>query len=80
VPRLHLFPITVLGVVIAGFGLLINWLGLVLSAIFVTIVGARAGPEFRALEAIALALALAAFSVAVFVYALGLPLRVWPQF
>jgi Tripartite tricarboxylate transporter TctB family len=80
VPRLHLFPLAVLVVAIMIFGALINWLGLVVVGAMVAVVGARAGPEFRTKEVVALAAVLVAFSVAVFVYALGLPLKVWPSF
>ena len=80
VPRLHLFPLAVLVVAILAFGVLINWLGLVIAGALVAIIGARAGPEFRTVEVLALAAVLVAFSVAVFVYALGLPLKVWPSF
>jgi hypothetical protein len=43
-----------------------------------TIIAARAGPEFRLWEAIALAAFLVAFSLAIFVYTLGLPFKLWP--
>lgn len=78
VPRLHLFPLSILVVAICLFGLLINWLGLVIAGALAVVIAARAGPEFRTVEVIALAFVLVAFSVAVFVYALGLPLKVWP--
>ena len=79
-PRLHLGPLLILVIAILSFGLLINWLGLVIAGVLVTVIGARAGPEFRTLEVAALAAVLVAFSVAVFVYGLGLPLKVWPSF
>jgi hypothetical protein len=80
VPRLNLFPLAILVVAILAFGGLINWLGLVISGALVAVTAARAGPEFRTIEVLALAAVLVAFSVAVFVYALGLPLKVWPSF
>ena len=80
VSRLHLFPLAVLAAAILAFGAVINWLGLVVAGALVAIIGARAGPEFRTIEVLALAAVLVAFSVAVFVYALGLPLKVWPSF
>ena len=79
VPRLHILPLSVIVLAITLFGLLIQWLGLVVSGALVAIIGARAGPEFRMVEVLALAAVLVAFSVAVFVYGLGLPLRVWPS-
>jgi Tripartite tricarboxylate transporter TctB family len=80
VPRLHLVPLAIIVVAILVFGALINWLGLVIAGALVAVIGARAGPEFRTVEALALAVVLVAFSVAVFVYGLGLPLKVWPSF
>jgi len=80
VPRLNLLPLAVLVAAILAFGVFINWLGLVISGALVAVVAARAGPEFRTLETLALAAVLVAFSVTVFVYALGLPLKVWPSF
>jgi hypothetical protein len=80
VPRLNVAPLFILIIAILSFGALINWLGLVIGAALVAIIGARAGPEFRTVEVVALAVVLVAFSVAVFVYALGLPLKVWPSF
>jgi hypothetical protein len=76
---LHPGPLAILVMAIVLFGLLINWLGLVVAGALATLIGARAGPDFRIAEAIALAVALVAFSVAVFVYALGLPLKLWPS-
>jgi hypothetical protein len=80
VPRLNIAPLFILVIAILSFGALINWLGLVIAGALVAIIGARAGPEFRTVEVVALAAVLVAFSVAVFVYALGLPLKVWPSF
>jgi hypothetical protein len=72
-------PLGVLVTAIVLFGLLINWLGLVAAGALATLIGARAGPDFRLAEGIALAVVLVAFSAAVFVYALGLPLKLWPS-
>ena len=80
VPRLNVVPLLILVAAILSFGALINWLGLVIAGALVAVIGARAGPEFRTIEVVALAVVLVAFSVAVFVYALGLPLKVWPSF
>jgi putative tricarboxylic transport membrane protein len=80
VPHLHLGPPFILVLAIVSFGLLINWLGLIITGLLVTVIGARAGPEFRSLEALALAVALVALLVVVFIYALGLPIKVVPSF
>jgi hypothetical protein len=75
---LRLGPLAMLVTAIVLFGLLINWLGLVVAGALAALIGARAGPDFRIGEGIALSVALVAFSVIVFVYALGLPLKLWP--
>jgi hypothetical protein len=71
-------PLAVLVAAIVLFGVLINWLGLVIAGALATLIGARAGPDFRIGESVVLAVVLVAFSVAVFAYALGLPLKLWP--
>jgi hypothetical protein len=80
VSRLNVVPLFILVFAILSFGVLINWLGLAIAGALVAIIGARAGPEFRIIEVVALAVVLVAFSITVFVYALGLPLKVWPSF
>jgi hypothetical protein len=66
----------VLGVIM--FGLMIQYLGLVISLAAVTVISALASRESRSGEIVALAVILAALSVGIFVYALRLPLTVWP--
>ncbi len=66
----------VLGVIL--FGVMIQYLGLVIALATVTAVSAFATRESRPLEVAALAAVLAAFSVGIFVYALRLPLTIWP--
>jgi hypothetical protein len=66
----------VLGVIL--FGIMIQYLGLVIALATVTAVSAFATRESRPLEVAALAAVLAAFSVGIFVYALRLPLTIWP--
>jgi putative tricarboxylic transport membrane protein len=57
---------------------MIQYLGLVIGLVTVTVVSAFATRESRPLEVAALAAVLAAFSVGIFVYALRLPLTIWP--
>jgi Tripartite tricarboxylate transporter TctB family len=75
----HLLPLVVIAVGVCLFGLLIEPLGLVVSLAVLTVLSARAGPQFRLMETVALAAVLIAFSIGVFVYALGLPLNIWPS-
>lgn len=70
--------VIILGIVL--FGITIQWLGVVVALIIVTVVSAFASRESRPLEVSALALVLTALSVGVFVYALRLPLPLWPTF
>jgi hypothetical protein len=79
VPRLHLVPLAVIAVAVCLFGVMIEPLGLIVSLAVLIALAARAGPQFRLVETIALALALIGFSVGVFVYALGLPINMWPS-
>jgi len=82
-PRLEswaLRPLALLTIAILVFALLLERAGLVI-AIFVAVAIARAAaPEYKPLTVLGLGAVLAAGSVALFVYALGLPLRPWPEF
>jgi hypothetical protein len=78
VAGLRVLPLALLTVAIVAFGLVIEPVGLIAAVPLVTVIAARAGPEFRWLEAAGLALALLVFSAIVFVYGLGLPLKLWP--
>jgi putative tricarboxylic transport membrane protein len=77
-PPIHIFPIAVIAVAVCLFGALIEPLGVVIALAVLTVVTARAGPEFRFMETVALAAGLIVFSIGVFVYLLGLPLAIWP--
>jgi hypothetical protein len=61
------------------FAALIERAGLVAAAAGATFIGAYGGPDFRWREAAILALALSACAVALFIYALGLPMKLWPD-
>lgn len=55
-------------------------MGVIIAILVLTLVSARAGPDFRLKEVIILAIILAAGSWAVFVWGLNLQLQVWPSF
>ena len=59
------------------FGVLIDVVGLVLTALLLTVFAAYARREVKLTETILLGAGLAAFTVAVFVYLLGQPLPAW---
>jgi hypothetical protein len=65
---------------VAAFAVLLNPLGLVLTAVVVVLIAAWAGHEFRLLEALANALVLAALSYVLFIWGLNQTMPVWPWF
>ena len=62
------------------FGIVLNYLGLVLSLFLLIVCAAFASHEFRLKEAIINAVVLIALSLTVFVWALSLQFQVWPPF
>ena len=71
-------PLLLVACSICAFALIFPYLGLVAAIFVLTVIAARASPEFRLSEAVLLAALLAALSAGVFVYGLGIPLSVWP--
>jgi hypothetical protein len=69
--------LVVLGAVLA-FGLVLNYVGLVLATIVLVLVSSIASHEFRWKEAVIASLALAAFVVIAFQYGLKLQIPTWP--
>jgi hypothetical protein len=65
---------------VAAFAVLLQPLGLVLTAIVVVVLAASAGHEFRLGEALINALILALVSYALFVWGLNQTMPVWPWF
>jgi hypothetical protein len=61
------------------FGVAIERLGLVVSILLITGVGALASPVLRPLETIIAALVLIALSWSIFILGLGLTISVWPE-
>jgi putative tricarboxylic transport membrane protein len=76
--RWNLRPLVLLPLALLSFAVLIEPAGLPIAALAVVLIGAVAGPEFRAAEVVVLAVSLAACSIGLFVYALGLPMKVLP--
>ena len=73
----QLRPIAMIVAAILIFGVLIDVVGLVLTALLLTVFAAYARREVKLTETILLGAGLAAFTVAVFVYLLGQPLPAW---
>jgi len=55
-------------------------LGVIVGIIVITLVAAKAGPEFNLKEVIILAIILAVGSWVVFIWGLNLQMQVWPSF
>ena len=73
----QLRPILFIIAAILIFGFLIEWIGLALTAILLTVFAAYARPEVKLSETIVLGVGLAMFTVVVFVYVLGQALPAW---
>ena len=73
----QLRPIAMIVAAILIFGVLIDVVGLALTALLLTVFAAYARREVKLTETILLGAGLAAFTVAVFVYLLGQPLPAW---
>jgi hypothetical protein len=72
-------PLLLIAAAICIFALIFPHLGFVAGIFVLTVLAARASPEFRVSEALSLGAFLAALAAAVFVYGLGLPLPLWPN-
>jgi uncharacterized membrane protein YozB (DUF420 family) len=73
----QLRPIAMIIAAILIFGVLIDVVGLALTALLLTVFAAYARREVKLTETILLGAGLAAFTVVVFVYLLGQPLSAW---
>jgi len=73
----QLRPIAMIIAAILIFGVLIDVVGLALTALLLTVFAAYARREVKLTETILLGAGLAVFTVAVFVYLLGQPLPAW---
>lgn len=80
VPRWFFRPIVVaLGSVVI-FGLIVQYVGMALSTIFLVVASSAASPEFRVKESLIAGVLMAIACVLVFIYGLGITLPVWPAF
>jgi hypothetical protein len=77
VSRVRWRPVILITLAVLTFAGLIDRLGLIAATVATVILGAAAGRDSRALEALALAVTLALGAAGLFVYALGLPLPLW---
>jgi hypothetical protein len=73
----RLRPILFIVGAILAFGYLIDYIGLALVAVILTLLAAYARPDAKLGENLLLGIGIALFSVAVFVYALGQALPPW---
>jgi hypothetical protein len=77
IERIHVRPLIAILAAILGFGLLIDRIGLALTAALLTIGAGYARRDVNLSETLLLAAGLALFTVGVFVYALTQPLPAW---
>jgi Tripartite tricarboxylate transporter TctB family len=77
IERVQLRPIAMIIAAILVFGVLIDVIGLALTALLLTVLAAYARRDVKLTETILLGAGLALFTVAVFVYLLGQPLPAW---
>ena len=79
-PRWHWKPIVIVLGSVALFGMILNYLGMVISTVFLIVAASSASHEFRFREALIAGIALAILAVVVFVLGLKLLLPIWPTF
>jgi hypothetical protein len=80
VPAIPLRLLSIITFSIILFGYLLKPIGLVLALVFLVVVSAFAGQEFKIKEVLLLSGVLVVLSVLVFVKGLGLPFPLWPGF
>jgi len=74
---IRLRPIVFILVALLGFGVMIDRIGLALSAAIMTLIAAYARPDAKLVESLVLGVGLALFAVLAFVYGLGQALPPW---
>ena len=77
IPAIHVRPLGAILAAVLAFGLLIDRIGLLLTATVLTVGAAYARRDVDLTETLLLAVGLALFTVGVFVYALTQPLPAW---
>ncbi len=77
IERVQLRPLLFIVIAIVSFGYLIQWLGLAITAVIMTVIAAYARREVKLSENLWLGAGLALFAVLVFVYGLSQPLQIW---
>jgi hypothetical protein len=77
IPEIRFRPLIAINLAILAFGLLIDWVGLAITAAALTIGAAYARRDVNLVETLLLAVCLSLFTVGIFVYALKQPLPPW---
>ncbi|MCM2502830.1 tripartite tricarboxylate transporter TctB family protein [Aureimonas altamirensis] len=72
-------PIVILLVAIGGYAIAAQYLGFVIGALWVVVIGSLADRSWRPLEMACLAIGLTIFTTVVFVFGLGVQMPLWPQ-
>jgi len=79
-PRWYWKPVVIVLGSVALFGMILNYLGMVVSTVLLIVAASSASHEFRFREALISGIALAILAVVVFVKGLKLLLPIWPTF
>jgi hypothetical protein len=77
IERIHLRPLLFIVAAVVASGYLLNWFGLALTSVAVTLVAGFARRDADLRETLLLGAGIGLFAVAVFVYALNQPLPAW---
>jgi hypothetical protein len=79
VPPFHWRSLILIPAVSAGYGYILESLGLVFATMLLVLVSRFAGKDFTWKEPLLLGAGLALFSVLVFVFGLAMPIPIWPN-
>jgi putative tricarboxylic transport membrane protein len=80
VPELVMRPLFWITLSVVVFGMLVDWVGVIIATTAMTFISCVAGWEYNWKEAAILSVVLCVMTVAIFVWGLGLPFRLWPSF
>jgi hypothetical protein len=80
IPRWRWRPTVVVLASVVVYGLIVGWLGIAISTVFLIIGASAASHEFRVKESVVAGVLLSMLAVGVFVVGLGVQLPIWPTF
>lgn len=80
IPRWHWRPTLVVLGSVTVYGIIMGWLGMAISTVFLIVASSAASHEFRWKESVVAGILLSALAVGVFVVGLGVQIPIWPRF